>query len=102
MDVVLHYEDEYLLDWVYQKVSPGVRGVVALLLAPLPCRSAGPGDGIVAAQARELSPLMAYDLRRAQQRHRGGCGNSEALQQSTTAVVLQGFRRSIAACHERV
>ena len=23
MDVVLHYEDEYLLDWVYGKVSPG-------------------------------------------------------------------------------
>lgn len=62
MDVVLHYEDEYLLDWVYQKVSPGVRGAVALSLAPLavlPCLPAGPGDGLMAAKARELSPLMA-------------------------------------------
>jgi hypothetical protein len=39
MDVVLHYEDEYLFDWLYEKVSPGASRRAApagSLLSPHP------------------------------------------------------------------
>ena len=57
MDVVLHYEDEYLLDWVYQKVSPGMCGVVLILRSPLRF-----GVGVMDRSYRGVCPVSGGHL----------------------------------------